>query len=54
VHSIRREVRDAQVEQDLAMRAAGCEPRRVECVGCQETERRLAFSGDKKAGEFLF
>lgn len=24
----------------------------MECVGCQKTERRLAFSGDKKPGNF--
>ena len=40
------EMRIVQVEQDLAMRAAGYEHRRLECVGCQKTERRLAFSGD--------
>jgi hypothetical protein len=40
------EMRIVQVEQDLAMRAAGYEHRRLECVRCQKTERRLAFSGD--------
>jgi hypothetical protein len=40
------EMRIVRVEQDLAMRAAGYEHRRLECVGCQKTERRLAFSGD--------
>jgi len=34
------------------MRAAEYEHRRMECVGCQKTERRLAFSGDKKPGNF--
>ena len=24
----------------------------MECAGCQKTERRLAFSGDKKPGNF--
>ena len=40
------EMRIVRVEQDLAMRAAGYEHRRLECVRCQKTERRLAFSGD--------
>jgi hypothetical protein len=39
------EMRIVQVEQDLAMRAAGYEHRRLECVRCQKTERWLAFSG---------
>jgi hypothetical protein len=40
------EMRVAQVEQDQAMKSAGYEDRQLECVGCQKTERRLAFSGD--------
>jgi hypothetical protein len=40
------EMRVAQVEQDQAMKSAGYEHRQLECVGCQKTERRLAFSGD--------
>jgi hypothetical protein len=40
------EMRIARIEQDPTMKAAGYEHRRFECVGCQRTERRLAFSGD--------
>lgn len=40
------EMRIAWIEQDATMKAAGYEHRKFECVGCQRTERRLAFSGD--------
>ena len=40
------EMRIARIEQDAGMKAAGYEHRRLECVRCQKTERRLAFSGD--------
>jgi hypothetical protein len=40
------EMKVARVEQDKAMKSAGYEYRQLECVGCQKTERRLAFSGD--------
>jgi hypothetical protein len=46
------EMRIVRVEQDLAMRAAGYEHRRLECVRCQKTERRLAFSGDRASLPF--
>lgn len=41
------EMRIARIEQDATMKAAGYEHRKLECVGCQRTERRLAFSGDR-------
>jgi hypothetical protein len=40
------QMRIARIEQDATMKAAGYEHRKLECVGCQRTERRLAFSGD--------
>jgi hypothetical protein len=40
------EMRVARTEQDPAMKAAGYEHQRLECVRCRKTERRLAFSGD--------
>ena len=48
------EMRIVQLEQDLAMRAAGYEHRRLECVRCQKTERRLAFSGDSASLPFEY
>ncbi len=39
-------MRVVRIEQDASMKAAGYEHRKLECVGCQRTERRLAFSGD--------
>jgi hypothetical protein len=41
------EMKVARVEQDQPMKSAGYEHRQLECVGCQKTERRLAFSGDR-------
>src|SRR5262245_14448793 len=40
------DMRVVRIEQDASMKAAGYEHRKLECVGCQRTERRLAFSGD--------
>jgi hypothetical protein len=40
------EMRIARIEQDAAMKASGYEHRKLECVSCGKTERRLAFSGD--------
>ena len=39
-------MRIARIEQDSRMKADGYEHRTLECVCCQKTERRLAFSGD--------
>jgi len=39
-------MRITRIEQDAAMKAAGYEHRKLECVRCGKTERRLAFSGD--------
>jgi hypothetical protein len=44
--SCRADMRVVRIEQDASMKAAGYEHRKLECVGCQRTERRLAFSGD--------
>ena len=44
--SCRGDMRVVRVEQDASMKAAGYEHRKLECVGCQRTERRLALSGD--------
>ena len=41
------EMRIVRIEQDAGMKAAGYEHQRFECVRCQKTERRLAFSGDR-------
>ena len=41
------EMRIARIEQDAAMKASGYEHRKLECVHCGKTERRLAFSGDR-------
>jgi hypothetical protein len=41
------EMRIARIEQDAPMKAAGYEHRKLECVRCGKTERRLAFSGDR-------
>src|SRR5262245_44158260 len=43
---MRRRMRIARIEQDAAMKASGYEHRKLECVRCGKTERRLAFSGD--------
>jgi hypothetical protein len=44
--SCRADMRVVRIEQDASMKAAGYEHRKLECVGCQRTERRLAFSGN--------
>jgi hypothetical protein len=36
------------------MKAAGYEHRKFECIGCQRTERRLAFSGDSASLPFEY
>jgi len=41
------EMRIARIEQDSRMKADGYEHRTLECVRCQKTERRLAFSGER-------
>jgi hypothetical protein len=42
----RAEMRIVLVEQDYGMKAVGYEHQTLECLGCQKTERRLAFSID--------
>ena len=44
--SCRADMRIVRIEQDASMKAAGYEHRKLECVGRQRTERRLAFSGE--------
>jgi hypothetical protein len=41
------EMRVVRVDQDSGMQAAGYEHQTLECSGCNKTERRLAFTGDK-------
>jgi hypothetical protein len=45
------EMRVVLVEQDHGMKAVGYEHQTLECVGCQKTERRLAFSNDRSSVE---
>jgi hypothetical protein len=47
-------MRIARIEQDATMKAAGYEHRKFECIGCQRTERRLAFSGDSASLPFEY
>jgi hypothetical protein len=41
------DMRVVRVDQDSGMEAAGYEHQTLECSGCNKTERRLAFTGDK-------
>jgi hypothetical protein len=45
------EMRVVLVEQDYGMKAVGYEHQTLECLGCQKTERRLAFSNDRSSVE---
>jgi len=40
-------MRVVRVDQDSGMKTAGYEHQTLECSGCNKTERRLAFTGDK-------
>jgi hypothetical protein len=46
------EMRIVRVEQDLGMKTAGYEHRTLGCIGCEKTERRLAFSGEAASWPF--
>jgi hypothetical protein len=41
------EMRVVRFDQDSGMQAAGYEHQTLECSGCNKSERRLAFTGDK-------
>jgi hypothetical protein len=47
-------MRIARIEQDSRMKADGYEHRTLECVRCQKTERRLAFSGERASWPFAY
>jgi hypothetical protein len=47
------EMRVVLVEQDHGMKAVGYEHQTLECLGCQKTERRLAFSNHTSSVEDL-